>query len=402
MKTPFFSVVLPTKNRSFLVELALRSLVRQSFDDFEVVLIDNDDTDATRAVVERFSDPRIKYFRTGGLSMPDNWEFGFTQAQGEYIGILEDKQALKGRALERIHQIVQAERPDSVMWGCDTYDDSFDIPRLRLQEGTGAARWKSSDDLLAAFLGSPELNYKSILPLPQRGCMHRALAKRIREGPMKRLCPPVAPDIQLAISQLALGDGVLTIDAAFAIYTSTRHSNGRSFGLKDQLSRQFTKELGGNPSVYFHNVPVKAATIPGTIYNDYLTSQRIYQGRLAKHPINWSNYFIQCRVAMRQSINSGVDMSVEMAEWDRALTEQATDVQHTVLDAKNVEKSGLKEGVRSMAKHLGNLIQTPRLEKKIKSWYKGNIKGHPEWRFRNAMEYLEWEHCSPGDSNHRR
>src|SRR5439155_13901434 len=74
MTAPFFSVVIPTKNRSFLVGGAISSVLRQSFPDFGLVVVDNDDTDATQKVVASFDDPRVRHVRTGGLSMPDNWE----------------------------------------------------------------------------------------------------------------------------------------------------------------------------------------------------------------------------------------------------------------------------------------------------------------------------------------
>ena len=60
MARPFFSIVIPTKNRSFLVGYAIQSVRRQSFDDYEIVIADNDDTEETRQVVGGFQDPRIR------------------------------------------------------------------------------------------------------------------------------------------------------------------------------------------------------------------------------------------------------------------------------------------------------------------------------------------------------
>ncbi len=398
MSAPFFSIVIPTKNRSFLVKLAVQSLLRQTFKDFEIVLVDNDDTPATHEVVASFQDARLKYFRTGGRSMPDNWEFGLAQAQGEYVCLLEDKQAYKGRTLERIYQEVERERPGSVKWRCDTFDDADGIARLRLDPGDGRVHWRPADDLLAAFLGAVELNYKSTLPLVQRGCLHRRLMERIKAGPMQRLCPPVSPDIMLALSQLAHGEGVLEINAALAMYVSARHSNGRSFGLKDHFSRQFTKELGGNPTVYYDRVPIKASTIPGIIYNDYLTAQAVLQGRLLNHPVQWPNYFLQCRHALQQSMAMGVDMAVESAEWERALAGQPAEVQSAVQRALASKSPALLSGGKATVKQMGRILRVPRMEQRFKSWYRGTIKKDPEWRFRSVMEYLEWEDSTPGIS----
>ena len=51
MNAPRFSVVLPTKGRSFLVGHAIRSVLAQTFPDFELIVTDNDDGDATRQAV---------------------------------------------------------------------------------------------------------------------------------------------------------------------------------------------------------------------------------------------------------------------------------------------------------------------------------------------------------------
>jgi len=48
----------------------------QTLDDIEIIVVDNDDTEETAKVVKKIDDGRIKHFRTGNLSMPDNWEFG--------------------------------------------------------------------------------------------------------------------------------------------------------------------------------------------------------------------------------------------------------------------------------------------------------------------------------------
>src|SRR5688500_2786357 len=82
---PRFSIVIFTKNRSDLIGFALESVLNQTFPDFEVIIADNDDTDATAKVLSTYQDSRIRYLRTGSLSMIDNWEAGVSLACGEYV-----------------------------------------------------------------------------------------------------------------------------------------------------------------------------------------------------------------------------------------------------------------------------------------------------------------------------
>ena len=57
-KTPFFSVVIPTFNRSDLFPYALRSILDQTFGDFEIIISDNCSQDNTPVTAKQFTDPR--------------------------------------------------------------------------------------------------------------------------------------------------------------------------------------------------------------------------------------------------------------------------------------------------------------------------------------------------------
>ncbi|HSP96150.1 MAG TPA: glycosyltransferase [Candidatus Dormibacteraeota bacterium] len=60
---PTVSIVLPTYQRGELIGRAIRSVLVQTFADFELVVVDDGSTDDTVAEVSRFSDPRLRYLR---------------------------------------------------------------------------------------------------------------------------------------------------------------------------------------------------------------------------------------------------------------------------------------------------------------------------------------------------
>jgi len=62
-KTPAVSVVIPTYNRAHLVGRAIRSVLNQTYQDFEIIVVDDGSTDNTEEVVKSFNDPRIRYIR---------------------------------------------------------------------------------------------------------------------------------------------------------------------------------------------------------------------------------------------------------------------------------------------------------------------------------------------------
>ena len=74
MKSSLFSVVIPTYNRSELVQGAVRSVLGQTFDDLEVVVSDNWSQDDTREVIGGIRDPRVRYVRTPKhTAIADSW-----------------------------------------------------------------------------------------------------------------------------------------------------------------------------------------------------------------------------------------------------------------------------------------------------------------------------------------
>lgn len=391
--TPFFSVVIPTKNRSFLVGNAIQSGLRQTFTDLEVIVADNDDAHATRTVVESFQDSRLKYVRTGGLNMPDNWEAGVAQARGEYVVVLEDKQALKFSALEQVSEAIQHTRPPTIKWLSDTFSDAILPPRIRLARADNSLQTVPSDAVLDQFAKEPGRHFKQTLPLPQLGCFHRSLAERIRACVLGRLFHPVSPDVIFGFLQLAYADSVLQVNRSLVVYTSSRHSNGKSLATKGSLGRQFTRELGGSDRIYYDRVPVQALTIPGTVFNDYLKIQSIVQGRLAQHPIHWSKYFLECHRAMIAAEREGVDMSAELGAWRTALAQQPVSVRDQV---NQVLGSGVPRHLREMGnrwKRWERRVGLVRAQRACKAFYRARIQQDPTWRFSNAMEYLEWEHA---------
>jgi glycosyltransferase involved in cell wall biosynthesis len=94
---PFFSIIICTFNRASLLKRALRSLKKQSFQDFEVILVDDGSTDATKNVVKKYKNVKYFFIKKSGLVKSRN--FGVSKSTGKYITFLDsDDEYLPKRA----------------------------------------------------------------------------------------------------------------------------------------------------------------------------------------------------------------------------------------------------------------------------------------------------------------
>ena len=107
-KSPFFTVVIPTFNRAELLNNAIKSVRDQKYESWELLVIDDGSEDATKSVVEFYSDPRIKYryIKHSGRGAARNK--GLELAQGQWICFLDSDEMYRENHLERLNQeIVQ-------------------------------------------------------------------------------------------------------------------------------------------------------------------------------------------------------------------------------------------------------------------------------------------------------
>lgn len=133
-KRPYFSVVLPTANRSQYLASAIKSVLQQSFEDFELIVSDNSSTDGTADLVGSFSDSRIRYARTSRrLPMHESWEFAFAQSAGEHVTFLGDDDAYSAIYLESMARVIGENNPE--MASCRLADYRYEAGEL------GALHW---------------------------------------------------------------------------------------------------------------------------------------------------------------------------------------------------------------------------------------------------------------------
>ena len=90
-RAPLVSVILPAYNAEAYIAEAIASILDQSWRNIELIIVDDASTDATRDVIRRFTDPRIRLLendRNRGISASTNR--AISVSRGEYLALMDD------------------------------------------------------------------------------------------------------------------------------------------------------------------------------------------------------------------------------------------------------------------------------------------------------------------------
>lgn len=114
---PTVTVFIPVYNRAHLVASAIRSVLEQSFRDFECLLVDDGSTDEIADVVDATRDPRIRLVRNPrNLGIPRTRNRGIELATGNYLAVLDSDDIALPHRLERQVAFLDA-RPEMAAVG---------------------------------------------------------------------------------------------------------------------------------------------------------------------------------------------------------------------------------------------------------------------------------------------
>lgn len=130
------SVVIPLYNKESIVEQSLRSVLSQSFRDFEVIVVDDGSTDRSAEIVRDINDPRIRLVSqaNGGPSKARNT--GIREAKGEWILFLDADDELLPNALHHFHELISKYK-DANLIACPFYVRSEEKTELLFPCGEG-------------------------------------------------------------------------------------------------------------------------------------------------------------------------------------------------------------------------------------------------------------------------
>ena len=114
---PLVTVGIPLYNSERFIAAAIDSVLQQSFDDFELVVIDDASTDSSCSIVNGYKDPRLRLIRhEQNLGAEVTWNHVLEEARGKYLKILCHDDLLYPNCLSA--QVLSLEASDKVVMAC--------------------------------------------------------------------------------------------------------------------------------------------------------------------------------------------------------------------------------------------------------------------------------------------
>ena len=182
------SIVIPSFNREHYIAETLQSLIKQTYNDWECIVVDDGSTDDTETVIKRYidSDSRFHFYKRPSIMLKGAnscRNFGFSKSEGEFIKFLDSDDLLTPDCLEKQVAILKSNQNIKV---CFSYGRYFNDSTKKLEEFwsrnkeyddylyghiTNQIRWQTADPLWRKSFFS-EVPFKEGLMNSQEWLMH--------------------------------------------------------------------------------------------------------------------------------------------------------------------------------------------------------------------------------------
>lgn len=130
---PEVSIIIPAYNTAAYIKRSVESVLEQTFENFEIVVVDDASTDNTVEVLNSIQDPRLKVFRqphNGGAGAARNR--ALKEATGNWIAVLDSDDWYAPQRLERLLHLANERQADMVADDLFIIEDGAAEPRTTM------------------------------------------------------------------------------------------------------------------------------------------------------------------------------------------------------------------------------------------------------------------------------
>ena len=120
------SVIVPIYNAEKYLKKCLDSIMVQTLEDIEIILIDDGSTDGSAEICQKYlSDPRVTYYHKENEGLAAARDDGMLRANGEYIGFVDADDWLKPEMYERMYNAAKSNNSDVVFCNCQQNENGY-------------------------------------------------------------------------------------------------------------------------------------------------------------------------------------------------------------------------------------------------------------------------------------
>ena len=101
----YFSIIIPSYNRAHIVKRAIQVVLEQTYDDFEIIIVDDGSVDNTEEIIKELNDSRIKYIYQNNAGVCSARNTGAKQANGEFVIFLDSDDTVEKSWLQDFYDL---------------------------------------------------------------------------------------------------------------------------------------------------------------------------------------------------------------------------------------------------------------------------------------------------------
>lgn len=109
METPLVSIIIPAYNAKAFIEETIKSVLNQTYNEIEIIIIDDGSTDQTETLFSQKKNSKTQYYKIQNSGASAARNFGLSKAKGEYIQFLDADDILNKEKIEKQVSMMQKE-----------------------------------------------------------------------------------------------------------------------------------------------------------------------------------------------------------------------------------------------------------------------------------------------------
>lgn len=319
----FFTVIIPTRERSDTLIHTLKTALAQEYDQFQVLVSDNASEDDTCEKVTSIKDSRLKYVNTGQrVSMSENWEYALSHVDRGWVTVLGDDDAILPGTLRNVNEIIKKTGTSAICSnGCSYQWPGFNGSNygglsISLRKGYEI---RESGQMLQQVLDGTR-HYIELPMLYNGGFVSFDLINQVKLV-TERLFMSMTPDVYSAIVFSLLTDSYVYSHEPLAINGASLHSGGTAGFERDKQKRSYdpAEKFWSEKNIPFHEElpllengrPVRSIQV--IVYEAYLQAKKFHVYKQIS-----TNHANQLKLVCKKS---GPDHS-EIVEWAKLFAQK--------------------------------------------------------------------------------